>query len=86
VLAAVVRKDYEDRRRRQVQGQARAKAEGRCKGRQENVDRNKGIASMLRGGASWSDVQAAFGCSRATVAKIARRREGRVVLRAVTSA
>jgi DNA invertase Pin-like site-specific DNA recombinase len=43
VLAAVARKDYEDRRRRQAQGQARAKAEGRYKGRQENVDRNKGI-------------------------------------------
>jgi DNA invertase Pin-like site-specific DNA recombinase len=75
VLAAAARKDYEDRRRRQAQGQARAKAEGRYKGRQENVDRNKGIAAMLRGGASWSAVQAAFGCSRATVAKIAKRKE-----------
>ena len=75
VLAAVARKDYEDRRRRQAEGQARAKAEGLYKGRQENIDRNKGIASMLTGGASWSSVQAAFGCSRATVAKIAKRRE-----------
>jgi DNA invertase Pin-like site-specific DNA recombinase len=75
VLAAVARKDYEDRRRRQAQGQARAKAEGRYKGRRENVDRNKGIAAMLRGGESWSAVQAAFGCSRATIAKIAKRRE-----------
>ena len=79
VLAAVARKDYEDRRRRQAQGQARAKAEGLYKGRQENIDRNKGIASMLRGGASWSAVQAAFGCSRATVAKIAKRRESGAV-------
>ena len=29
VLAAVARKDYEDRRRRVAQGQAKAKAEGR---------------------------------------------------------
>src|SRR5918993_4473111 len=43
VLAAVARKDYEDRRRRQSQGQARAKAEGRYKGRRENVARNAGI-------------------------------------------
>ena len=40
VLAAVARKDYEDRRRRQAQGQARAKAEGRYKGRPEDVRRN----------------------------------------------
>ncbi len=73
MLAAVARKDYEDRRRRQVQGQAKAKAEGRYKGRKENVARNNGIASMLRAGSSWSQIQAATGCSRATIAKIAKR-------------
>ena len=73
VLAAVARKDYEDRRRRQAQGQAKAKAEGRYKGRPENVKRNTAIAEMLRRGASWSQVQNATGCSRATIAKIAKR-------------
>jgi DNA invertase Pin-like site-specific DNA recombinase len=73
MLAAVARKDYEDRRRRLAQGQARAKAEGKYKGRVENVERNAGIASMLKAGASWNAVQAATGCSRATVAKIAKR-------------
>ncbi|HKH83666.1 MAG TPA: recombinase family protein [Gemmatimonadales bacterium] len=73
VLAAVARKDYEDRRRRQAQGQTRAKAEGRYRGRKENVARNAGIASMLKGGVSWSQIQAATGCSRATIAKIAKR-------------
>ena len=73
VLAAVARKDYEDRRSRQAQGQAKAKAEGKYKGRAENVARNDGIAAMLRSGASWSTIQAATGCSRATVAKIAKR-------------
>ena len=33
MLAAVARKDYDDRRRRQAQGQAKAKADGRYKGR-----------------------------------------------------
>lgn len=75
MLAAVARKDYEDRRRRQAQGQARAKSEGLYKGRVENVARNSGIASMLRAGSSWSQIQAATGCSRATVAKIAKRIE-----------
>lgn len=73
VLAAVARKDYDDRRRRQAQGQARAKAEGKYKGRAENTARNDGIAAMLRSGASWSTIQAATGCSRATIAKIAKR-------------
>lgn len=73
VLAAVARKDYEDRRRRQAQGQAKAKAEGRYRGRVENTARNDGIAAMLRAGASWTRIQAATGCSRATVAKIAKR-------------
>src|SRR6201997_3595357 len=33
MLAAIARKDYDDRRRRQMQGQAKAKAGGRYKGR-----------------------------------------------------
>src|SRR3954470_2362300 len=39
VLAAAARKDYDDRRRRQADGQARAKAEGRYTGRKQNVQR-----------------------------------------------
>jgi DNA invertase Pin-like site-specific DNA recombinase len=73
MLAAIARKDYEDRRRRVAQGQEAAKKAGRYQGRVENVARNEGIASMLRSGASWSKVQGAFECSRATVAKIAKR-------------
>lgn len=73
MLAAVARKDYEDRRRRQAQGQARAKEEGRYKGRPEDAERNAGIAKMLAAGMSWSAIQAGTGCSRATVAKLAKR-------------
>jgi DNA invertase Pin-like site-specific DNA recombinase len=73
MLAAVARKDFEDRRRRQMQGQARAKSEGRYVGRPENTKRNAKIAAMLKAGQSYSDVQEATGCSRATVAKIAKR-------------
>lgn len=73
MLAAVARKDYDDRRRRQAQGQAKAKADGRYKGRPEDTERNSGIAAMLASGASWSAIQSATGCSRATIAKIAKR-------------
>jgi hypothetical protein len=31
------------------------------------------IAGMLRSGMSWSAIQAATGCSRATIAKVAKR-------------
>jgi hypothetical protein len=34
---------------------------------------NAGIAGMLRSGMSWTSIQAATGCSRATIAKVAKR-------------
>jgi DNA invertase Pin-like site-specific DNA recombinase len=73
MLAAVARKDYEDRRRRQMQGQAKAKAEGKYVGRPENKRRNARIATMLAAGKSYSAIQEDTGCSRATVAKMAKR-------------
>ena len=73
VLAAVARKDYDDRRRRQAEGIAKGKAAGVYRGRPEDADRNAGIAAMLRAGETWSAVQRATGCSRATIAKIAKR-------------
>jgi DNA invertase Pin-like site-specific DNA recombinase len=73
MLAAVARKDYDDRRRRQAQGQARAKAEGRYKGRPEDVERNAAIGRMLASKQSWGEIQSVTGCSRATIAKIAKR-------------
>ena len=73
MLAAVARKDFEDRRRRQVQGVERGRAEGRYKGRPEDLKRNAGIAAMLKAGSSWTQIQAATRCSRATIAKIAKQ-------------
>lgn len=73
MLAAIARKDYEDRRRRVAQGQAKAKAEGRYEGRKEDVKRNAQIAKMLKDGYSYSQIQDATKVSRPTVAKIAKR-------------
>jgi DNA invertase Pin-like site-specific DNA recombinase len=73
ILAATARKDYEDRRRRQAQGIARARSEGKFRGRQENVAKNRAIARALKVGTSWSDVQALTGCGRATIARVAKR-------------
>jgi DNA invertase Pin-like site-specific DNA recombinase len=74
MLAAIARKDYDDRRRRQAQGIAKAKAEGRMKGRPENEKRNKAILDMLRKGQSWNSIVEATNCSRSTLAKLAKRR------------
>jgi DNA invertase Pin-like site-specific DNA recombinase len=73
MLAAVARKDYQDRRRRQAQGIVKAKAAGAYRGRPEDTARNAGIAGMLRSGMSWTAIQGATGCSRATIAKVAKR-------------
>ena len=73
ILASVGRKDYEDRRRRQAQGIARAKEKGVYKGRPENVERNAHIATLLRKGVSWNDIVRIAGVSRQTVSKVAQR-------------
>jgi DNA invertase Pin-like site-specific DNA recombinase len=56
MLAAIARKDYDDRRRRQAQGIVKAKAEKRFKGRQEDVERNARIVDRLKHGESWSSI------------------------------
>lgn len=72
VLAAVARKDYDDRRRRQAEGIVKAKERGVYRGRPANVERNHTIAKLLRKGATWTTIQNATGCSRSTIARIAR--------------
>ncbi|MDO9641355.1 MAG: recombinase family protein [Pseudotabrizicola sp.] len=73
MLAAIARKDYVDRRRRQAQGIVKAKADGVYRGRPEDVKRNAAIVGMLQGGQSWSSIIAATGCSRSTLARLAKR-------------
>ncbi|MFC7514081.1 recombinase family protein [Herbaspirillum sp. GCM10030257] len=70
MLAAIVRKDYVDRRRRQAQGIAKLKAEGGYKGRKPDVQRNAAIMQMLRRGDSWNSIIAATGCSRSTLSRL----------------
>ncbi|MEK4034915.1 recombinase family protein [Methylocystis sp. IM3] len=78
MLAAVARKDYEDRRRRQKEGVEKAKASGVYKGRPADIERNGAIAKMIASGQSWSSIQAASGCSRSTIARIAKEISGRL--------
>jgi len=73
MIAAIARKDYDDRRRRQAQGIAKAKAEGRYRGRPEDTERNSAIQKMLKSGQSWSSIVSATGASRSTLARLAKR-------------
>lgn len=73
MLAAIARKDYDDRRRRQRQGIDKAKAEGAYRGRPEDAKRNAAIVSMLRSGQSWNSIVTATGCSRSTLSRLAKR-------------
>lgn len=72
MLAAFARKDYEDRKRRQMQGIEKAKINGRYKGRPENKERNKKIYNLLERGLSWSEVTELTGASRSTLSRIKR--------------
>lgn len=73
VLAAIARKDYDDRRRRQAQGIAKKKEAGGYRGRQPDVQRNAAIMNMLRRGDSWNSIVAATGCSRSTLSRLSRQ-------------
>ncbi|MCR4534518.1 recombinase family protein [Shewanella xiamenensis] len=72
MLAAVARKDYDDRRRRQSQGIAKAKADGKYNGRQPDLKRHQHIASLLKTRHSYSDIQDMLGCSRHLIATISK--------------
>jgi DNA invertase Pin-like site-specific DNA recombinase len=75
MLAAMARKDYEDRRRRQAEGIVKAKArpDNPFRGRAENVERNADIVDRLARGQSWSAIVKATGCSRSTLSRLRPR-------------
>jgi DNA invertase Pin-like site-specific DNA recombinase len=76
MLAAIARKDYEDRRRRAAQGIQKAKESCLYKGRRPDEERNTAILAMLDSGHTWSAVCAATGASRSTLARIVKARAG----------
>ncbi|WP_059410588.1 recombinase family protein [Cupriavidus basilensis] len=73
VLAAIARKDYDDRRRRQAQGIAKLKEAGGYRGRKPNDQRNAAIMQMIRRGDSWNTIIAATECSRSTLSRLSRQ-------------
>lgn len=73
LLAAVARKDYQDRRRRQKEGITKALSNGLYKGRKEDSELLNKIELLLLEGKSYSIIIHLLGCSRGTVAKVSKR-------------
>jgi DNA invertase Pin-like site-specific DNA recombinase len=73
MTAAMARKDYADRRRRQAEGIAKAKDAGKYLGRPENKKKNKAVQDMLKAGLSYRVIsELVGGASHTTIAKQAR--------------
>jgi DNA invertase Pin-like site-specific DNA recombinase len=70
MLAAIARKDYEDRVRRTSQGIATARAEGKFKGRAPNKQLHADILALLKRGIPIRQVGALLKCSATTVKKV----------------
>jgi len=73
MLAAIARKDYQDRRRRQTEGIAKAKTQELYKGRREDAELHRKVKLLLSEGKSYNMIISLLDCSRGTVAKVAKR-------------
>lgn len=73
MLAAVSRKDYEDRRRRQSEGITKAQQQGKYRGRQANQKLHDNIAALLQAGKSYGAIVELLGCSRSTIAMVKKQ-------------
>ena len=73
LLAAVARKDYQDRRRRQKEGIEKALLNGLYKGRKEDTELSDKIEMLLLDGKSYSMIIHLLGCSIGTIAKVSKR-------------
>ena len=75
IFVDIARKNYKDRRNRQMQGIARAKVEGKYAGRGKDTEKRKIIASLLKSGHSYSDIQKTVKCSRQLIAIVTKEME-----------
>lgn len=74
MMAAIARKDYEQRRQRQAEGIAKAKAAGVYKGRAKNRQKRQRIADALAAGFSVRKAAALVGASPTTVLGVKKER------------
>lgn len=70
MLAAIARKDYEQRRERQKQGIKKARSEGRYKGRPVDEELHLKVKSLILRGMSVREIAKIVGCAPSTVQRI----------------
>ena len=70
MLAAIARKDYEDRRRRTLQGIEKAKGQGKYKGRAVDHELHKRIAACLQAKIPVRKAALICGCAKSTVQRV----------------
>lgn len=70
MMAAIARKDYEQRRERQAQGISKAKASGRYQGRPVDAGLHKRVAELLASGLGIRATARHASCSTTTVLRI----------------
>ncbi|EBI3634337.1 resolvase [Salmonella enterica] len=70
MLAAVARKDYTDRRRRQAEGIAKAKNAGAYKGRPVDDKKHEQIKALFAAGKNKSEIHRLTGAARTTINKV----------------
>ena len=75
MMAAIARKDYEDRRRRQAEGIQKAIAAGRYEGRPVNQKLHRDIGELLEANLSVRDIASKLGCSTSTVQRVKKNRQ-----------
>jgi DNA invertase Pin-like site-specific DNA recombinase len=73
MLAAIARKDYEDRRRRQGEGIEKARLSGKYKGRPIDETLHQNIASLLKEGCSINEIVKRLRCSNNTVIRVKKK-------------
>ena len=76
MLAAIARKDYEDRRRRQSEGIRKAKSEGKYRGRVADAQKHELIRTLrLAHGKSLRETARLAGVSKMTVIRVCHNTE-----------
>lgn len=70
MMAAIARKDYEQRRERQAQGIQKAKAEGKYQGRPVDEELHKRVKELLGAGLGIRATARHANCSTTTVLRI----------------
>lgn len=78
MLAAIARRDYDQRRERQAQGIAKAKAEGKFTGRKTDFELYKSINKLSCAGHTYKEIINLLGCSSRTISKAKKWAKGEI--------